>query len=95
MIRAKVDRNHGEIVEAFRACGWRVKSTAGLKGWCDLTCQRACGGEVITLLIEVKGPKGKPTEAQMALQMAGWWIHTVRSVADVQALCSGYRRRTA
>jgi len=86
MIRAKVDRNHPEIVDAFRALGWRVKSTAGLKGWCDLTCQRVFRGVVVTLLVEIKMPKGTMTPAQMALQLDGWWIHTVRTVKDVQDL---------
>jgi hypothetical protein len=86
MRAAKVDANHAQIVEAFRAYGWKVHSTAALKGWCDLVCQRVKRGTVETLLVEVKTAKGKPTKLQTQLALDGWWIHTVRSVEDVAAL---------
>lgn len=85
MLRPKVDGNHAEIVAAFRAFGWRVKSTAGLKGGWDLTVQKGVATQV-TLLVEVKTKKGKPTPAQEKLKADGWVIYTVRSVEDVATL---------
>ena len=59
---AKVDANHPEIVAAFRKLGASVLSLANLgRGVPDLLIAW-CG---VTMLVEVKAPKGKETEDQL------------------------------
>ena len=59
---AKVDANHGEVVEAFRALGASVLSLAPLgRGIPDLLV--AIGG--VTWLIEIKSKKGKENDLQL------------------------------
>lgn len=59
---AKVDANHPEIVAAFRKLGASVLSLANLgRGVPDLLVAW-CG---VTMLVEVKAPKGKETEDQL------------------------------
>ena len=59
---AKVDANHFEIVAAFRKLGASVLSLANLgRGVPDLLVAW-CG---VTMLVEVKAPKGKETEDQL------------------------------
>ena len=65
---ARVDLNHAEIVEAFRKLGASVLSLANLgRGVPDLLVAW-CG---VTMLIEVKAPKGKETEDQLRF-FEGW-----------------------
>ena len=77
---AKVDLGQAEIVSALRKCGISVHSTAALgKGFPDLI---AADSKQVWL-IEVKGPKGKLTDDQVAF-IATWRgpVHVVRSVDD-------------
>jgi hypothetical protein len=65
---AKVDANHSEIVAAFRKLGASVLSLANLgRGVPDLLVAW-CG---VTMLVEVKAPKGKETEDQLRF-FEGW-----------------------
>ena len=78
---AKVDANHSKIVAAFRELGVSVLSLANLgQGVPDLLVAR-CG---VTMLVEVKAPKGKETEDQLRF-FEGWQgqIFIVRDVAGV------------
>ena len=65
---ARVDSNHTEIVAAFRKLGASVLSLANLgRGVPDLLIAW-CG---VTMLVEVKAPKGKETEDQLRF-FEGW-----------------------
>ena len=65
---AKVDANHTEMVSAFRKLGCSVLSLASLgRGVPDLLV--SLGG--ITWLVEVKMPKGRETDDQIAF-ISGW-----------------------
>ena len=78
---AKVDANHPEIVAAFRRLGASVLSLANLgRGVPDLLIAW-CG---VTMLVEVKAPKGKETEDQLRF-FEGWQgqIFIVRDVNGV------------
>ena len=76
----KIDVNHTEIAEAFSNMGWLVHRTNG--DW-DLTVAKSW----LVLLIEVKrGPKAKPTTKQEMMANAGWPIHRVESVKEVERL---------
>jgi len=71
---AKVDANHGEVVEAFRALGASVLSLAPLgRGIPDLLV--AIGG--VTWLIEIKSKKGKENDLQIE------WAKTWKGKRDV------------
>lgn len=78
MLRARVDRNHAEIVAALRAHGFSVASLARLgKGTPDLLV----GAHGQNVLLEVKADKGKvnPDQAE--------WMHAWRgSVAVVRSV---------
>lgn len=79
----KVDANQKPIVDALRAAGASVQSLASLgKGVPDLLVSK---GQ--TWLIEVKGPKGKPTPDQEKW-IAAWNgpVHIVRTVDDALQL---------
>jgi len=80
MKAARIDANQPEIVAALRKAGVSVQSTASMgKGFPDLV---AALGER-TWLIEVKGPKGKLTDDQVAF--IGKWagvVHIARSPED-------------
>jgi hypothetical protein len=78
---AKVDNNHSEVVAAFRKLGASDLSLANLgRGVPDLLVAW-CG---VTMLIEVKAPKGKETDDQLRF-FEGWQgqIFIVRDVAGV------------
>jgi hypothetical protein len=57
---AKRDANEGDIVKALEAAGWLVMKISD-KGAPDLLCAR----KGVLKLVEVKGPKGKLTPAQV------------------------------
>lgn len=81
---AKVDANHGEVVEALRAAGAVVASTASIgNGFPDLI---AAKGKRVWM-IEVKGPKGKLTPDQV--KFIGEWpgvVHIIRSKDEALTL---------
>lgn len=73
---AKRDANEPEIVKALERAGWLVMKVSD-KGAPDLLCARK--GRLV--LVEVKGPKGKLTPAQVEsharLSFAGVTVHVV------------------
>ena len=78
---ARVDRNHPEVVEAFRKLGASVLSLAPLgRGIPDLLV--AIGG--VTWLIEIKSKKGKENDLQ--LEWAENWKGARAVVRDTQGV---------
>ena len=78
---ARVDKNHQEIVEAFRKMGASVLSLAPLgRGIPDLLV--AIGG--VTWLIEIKSKKGKENDLQ--LEWAENWRGARAVVRDTQGV---------
>lgn len=76
----KVDANQAAIVKALRAVGMSVLSLAPMgKGCPDLLV----ADDDSYFLIEVKGPKGKLTDDQVAF-IADWRgvVHIARTVDD-------------
>jgi hypothetical protein len=79
---AKVDGNHGLLVEALRAYGWVVRDTSRVgQGFPDLLIAKR--GR--TVLVEVKTPKGRLEEAQKVFLMEwpGEWA-ILTSLDDVE-----------
>lgn len=60
--RARVDKNHAEIVTALRAMGCSVQSLASIGAGCPDLLVGHSGRNV---LLEVKAPKGQPTSDQI------------------------------
>ncbi len=80
--RARVDRNHRQLVRVLEQLGWLVDQTHGAgRGMSDAVCSR--GG--ITRLVEFKGPKGKLTPAQVTFH-ARHDVRVLRTEADCEAL---------
>ena len=78
---ARIDKNHPEVVEAFRALGASVLSLAPLgRGIPDLLV--AIGG--VTWLIEIKSKKGKENDQQ--LEWAENWRGARAVVRDTQGV---------
>ena len=78
---ARVDRNHSEVVEAFRKLGASVLSLANLgRGIPDLLV--AIGG--VTWLIEIKSKKGK--ENNLQIEWAENWRGARAVVRDTQGV---------
>ena len=78
---ARVDKNHSEVVEAFRKMGASVLSLAPLgRGIPDLLV--AIGG--VTWLIEIKSKKGKENDLQ--LEWAENWRGARAVVRDTQGV---------
>ncbi len=90
MRAARIDRNHGEIVAAFRKAGWSVLSLAPMGRGCpDLLVSHPSVSRLY--LVEVKRPKGKLTKDQVKFQQA-FPVMVVRSVEDVVAVIHGGSR---
>jgi len=78
---ARIDKNHPEVVEAFRKLGASVLSLAPLgRGIPDLLV--AIGG--VTWLIEIKSRKGKENDLQ--LEWAENWKGARAVVRDTQGV---------
>ena len=78
---ARIDKNHPEVVEAFRKLGCSVLSLAPLgRGIPDLLV--AIGG--VTWLIEIKSKKGKENDLQ--LEWAENWRGARAVVRDTQGV---------
>ena len=83
MRAARLDTNHVEIADAYRAMGYLVLSLARHgDGVPDLLVHRA---DVGLRLVEVKFGKGKLRRQQEAFQAKGWPVSVVRSVEDFTA----------
>ena len=81
---ARIDQNHQAIVEALRASGWRVWSTARQGGgYPDLTAYKPATG--VLRLIEVKAGKGKLRHSQSEFHNL-FPVSVLRSVSDALAL---------
>lgn len=81
----KRDANEPAIVEALQSCGALVQRVSE-RGFADLVCWHwACG----LILVEVKGAKGKATDAQQEAAHAGWPVVTVRSANEAIAAIYG------
>lgn len=91
-LRAKVDSNHAEIVDAFRRMGVAVQSLAQMGGGVpDLLV--SVGG--ITWLIEVKS--GNKEENELQQKWAEKWKGvrmTVRDVAGVESAVKTMRQQS-
>ena len=78
---ARIDKNHPEVVEAFRKMGASVLSLAPLgRGIPDLLV--AIGG--VTWLIEIKSKKGKENDLQ--IEWAENWRGARAVVRDTQGV---------
>ena len=78
---ARIDKNHPEVVEAFRALGASVLSLAPLgRGIPDLLV--AIGG--VTWLVEIKSKKGKENDLQ--IEWAENWRGARAVVRDTQGV---------
>lgn len=81
---ARVDANHGEIVDALRKVGVSVQSLASIGHGCpDIVCAKGS----MTWMVEIKGAKGKLTPDQ--IKFIGAWrgtVHIVRTVNDALQL---------
>ena len=82
--RGRVDQNQAAIVEALRAVGWKVQSTADIgSGFPDLVIAR--GHDI--RLVEVKQLKGTLTADQQAFIVRdGWPVRIIRSVDEALSL---------
>ena len=92
---ARVDDNHGEIVNAFKACGFVVRDTSAVgDGFPDLVCSRA--GR--TILVEIKDGKKPPsarklTEAQ--IEFHSTWRGTIYIVSCLEDVMQAARSEAA
>ena len=87
--RARVDKNHKEIVECFRKLGWSVLSLSAQGKVCPdllISYQKQC------YLIEVKDTGGKLRESQKEF-MRTWGspVYVVRSNNEVVSLLNKLR----
>lgn len=86
----RVDANHKEVVQAFRAAGCSVVSLASIgSGVPDLLV----GTDGYNVLVEVKGLKGERNIAQRQFDH-DWrgWVEVIRSTEEALALVSRLRR---
>lgn len=83
-VRGRVDRNHAEIVAAFRKAGWSVVSLSAVGNGCpDLLVVHPAVDEL--RLVEVKARKGRLTAEQVKFHRE-FPVSIVRSVEDVVAI---------
>lgn len=95
---AKVDGNHGHIVDALRAAGCSVQSLAEVGQGCpDLLC--AVAGQLF--LIEVKDPQQDPCKRRLTPMQKAWhqgWrapVHLVETLEQAMLIVASYRPRHA
>jgi hypothetical protein len=82
--RGRRDLNHRAVVEALRACGWRVWDLADLGGGIsDVLAYRPNKG---LRLFEIKYQDGALTPDQEQRIMEGWPITVIRSIEQVARL---------
>ena len=75
---AKVDLNHGAIRTAFRALGCKVFDCSRVGGGFPDLCVQYAG---ITMLVEVKGEKGKLTQKQAESNLMSKIVRNMDDVA--------------
>jgi hypothetical protein len=78
----KVDRNHPQIVEHLRKCGYIVFDTHALPGRLDIDCLSKSN---IIVPIEIKMPGEKLTEAE-EIYLSQWPGYIVHSGDEAQRL---------
>lgn len=82
MRAARTDANHGQIVAALKAAGWRVVSTARMGGgFPDLVVAR----RGVVRLIEVKTDRGALTRDQVEFH-EGFPVVILRTIDDAVRL---------
>jgi N-acetylmuramic acid 6-phosphate (MurNAc-6-P) etherase len=89
----RIDKNHAEIVAAFRQMKCQVQSLASIGGGCpDLLV--GVGGCYGNVLVEVKSAKGKltPDQNRWVREWTGGQVFIVRSVDDAIELVTRCRR---
>jgi len=92
---AKVDRNHGEIVEAFRKLGCSVLPLHTVGGGCP---DIAVGKNRKTVLVEIKDGTKPPSARALTKdeeKFHGDWqgsLFVVESISDAIALVKGLER---
>ena len=80
--RARVDANHNQVLEALRAAGWTVESTAALgNGFPDAVAYKPSHG---IRFVEVKDRKGQLTEDQIAFHLR-FPVTVIRSAEEALA----------
>ena len=80
---AKVDRNHGEVRDTLRACGWTVVDTASVGGgFPDLIAARR--GAVV--FIEVKDGALPPSRKRLTPEEERWHGLMLGAGADVRVV---------
>ncbi len=92
-LAAKVDANHGEIVEGLRAAGFSVDALPGGNGRPDLLV----GAYATNILLEIKQPGEKLNSLQKHWH-AGWRgkahvVHSLLEAIDVVQSYGWQRRR--
>lgn len=85
---ARVDRNHTEIVGAFRARGWYVLNVSQLKNCCDIIVSK----QGRTIAIEIKDGDTAPSKQRLTegeMKFAMEWqgdFSIVKSIDDVELI---------
>jgi hypothetical protein len=78
------DENHDDIAAAYKARGYKVKSTTMVgEGFPDLVIHRDDMPEGYVKIVEVKNGKGKHQHKQDVFAAKGWPVHVVRSVEEI------------
>lgn len=95
---ANIDRNHAELVNAFRGLGCSVISLAAVgKGCPDLLVGVECGPRRLNLLVEVKAFRDGTVKGELGPEQAAWhreWrgqVAVVRSLEDAGRLVRAAR----
>lgn len=89
---AKTDHNQTEIAEAFRRHGWYVLPIHRIKNACDLMISRRFNHGSVTVAVEVKNGRQKPSNRKLSdgektfrEEWQGHW-RLAESVDDVLAI---------
>jgi len=78
------DENHDEVAAAYKAKGYKVKSTTMVgEGFPDLVVVHPSFPPGFVRLVEVKNGDGKLKKTQEAFQAKGWPVDVVRSAEDI------------
>lgn len=97
--KARVDANHGQIVQAFRDLGCKVQSLATIGHGCtDLVVALPFPIDPNCIMVEVKNGELPPSARGLTEDQIRWhanWlgrIWTIESVEQVQECVNFYRR---
>ena len=82
---ARIDQNHGSIVEALRASGWLVLSLARQGDGCpDILAHKPA--TQAWRLVEAKAGRGTLRASQVSFQAQGWPVTVIRTINEALAL---------